>query len=48
MLPAKSVSGFYFPTEVSFYSCRLCPRKRCESRKAKYDEKLAAKYGIKN
>jgi hypothetical protein len=48
MLPAKSVSGFYFPTEVSFYSCQLCPRKRCESRKAKYDEKLAAKYRIKN
>jgi len=48
MMPAKSVSGFYFPTEVSFYSCQLCPRKRCESRKAKYDEKQADKYGIKN
>ena len=48
MLPAKSVSGFYFPTEVSFYSCQLCPRKRCESRKAKYDEMLAEKYGIEN
>ena len=48
MIPAKSISGFYFPTEVSFYSCQLCPRKRCESRKAKYDETLADKYGIKN
>jgi len=47
MIPAKSISGFYFPTEVSFYSCQLCPRKRCESRKAKYDEMLAGEYGIK-
>jgi hypothetical protein len=48
MLPAKSVSGIYFPTEVSFYSCQLCPRKRCESRKAKYDKTLAGDYGIEN
>ena len=48
MLPAKSISGFYFPTEVSFYSCQLCPRKRCESRKAKYDESLTEKYGIEH
>ena len=48
MIPAKSISGFYFPTEVSFFSCQLCPRKRCESRKAKYDETLAGEYGIKN
>ena len=47
MIPAKSISGFYFPTEVSFYSCQLCPRKRCESRKAKFDETLADEYGVK-
>ena len=47
MLPAKSISGVYFPAEVSFISCQLCPRKRCESRKAKYDEKLAGEYGTK-
>ena len=47
MLPAKSVSGIYFPTETSFFSCQLCPRERCDSRKAKYSEKLAAEYGIK-
>jgi len=47
MLPAKSISGIYFPTEVSFFSCQLCPRERCESRKAKYDPKLAREYGIK-
>ncbi|UCD78284.1 MAG: hypothetical protein JSW26_23185 [Desulfobacterales bacterium] len=47
MLPAKSVSGIYFPTETSFFSCQLCPRERCDSRKAKYNEKLAREYGIK-
>ena len=47
MLPAKSISGLYFPTEVSFFSCQLCPRERCESRKAKYDPQLAQEYGIK-
>jgi len=47
MIPAKSVSGIYFPTEISFYSCQLCPRERCESRKAKYDEKLAGEYGVR-
>ena len=47
MLPAKSISGIYFPTEVSFFSCQLCPRERCESRKAKYSPKLAEEYGIK-
>jgi hypothetical protein len=47
MLPAKSISGIYFPTEVSFFSCQLCPRERCESRKATYDPGLAQEYGIK-
>ena len=47
MLPAKSISGLYFPTEVSFFSCQLCPRERCESRKAKFSPKLAEEYGIK-
>jgi hypothetical protein len=47
MLPAKSVSGIYFPTETTFFSCQLCPREHCDSRKAKYDEKLARDYGIK-
>lgn len=48
MLPAKSVSGIYFPTGTSFFSCQLCPREHCESRKAKYSEKKAKEFGIKN
>ena len=46
MIPSKSLSGIYFPTEIAFYSCQLCPRKRCPSRKASYDETLAREYGI--
>lgn len=46
MLPRKSVSGIYFPSESSFFSCRLCPRERCESRKARYDDALVKEYGI--
>lgn len=46
MLPKKSVSGICFPTEISFFSCQLCPRERCDSRKAAYSDKLAQEYGI--
>lgn len=46
MIPRKSVSGIYFPTKTTFYSCQLCPRKRCEGRKAAYNEELARKYGV--
>ena len=46
MLPAKSLSGIYFPTEVSFFSCQLCPREKCPGRKSAYDNKLAQEYGI--
>jgi hypothetical protein len=48
MIPRKSVSGIYFPTETSFFSCQLCPRERCEGRKAKYNEQMAREYGILN
>lgn len=46
MLPAKSISGICFPTEVSFFSCQLCPRAKCPGRKAAYDNNLAKEYGI--
>ena len=46
MLPAKSISGIYFPTEVSFFSCQLCPRDNCPGRKAAYDNNLVKEYGI--
>ena len=46
MIPTKSVSGIYFQTEVSFFSCQLCQRGKCPGRKARYNEDLARKYGI--
>jgi hypothetical protein len=46
MIPAKSLSGIFFPTEIPFYSCQLCSRENCPSRKAKYNENLAIEYGI--
>jgi hypothetical protein len=40
MLPMKSISGIYFPTERSFASCQLCPRDDCPGRSAPYDPSL--------
>ena len=44
MVPVKSVSGIYFPTEIKFESCQLCPREKCIGRKAPYDPERAKKY----
>jgi len=46
MIPGKSVSGIYFPREVRFYSCQLCARRGCMTRKASYDKKLATEYEL--
>ena len=47
MLPLKSLSGIYFPTEVTFESCQLCPRAVCSGRRAPYDPGLVEKYAKK-
>jgi len=44
MIPKKSESGIFFPTQVKFYSCQLCPRENCKGRAAPYDENLAESY----
>jgi len=46
MLPVKSVSGIFFPTEVRFENCQLCNRRVCIGRKAPYDPELVARYGV--
>ncbi|MBW1680656.1 MAG: vitamin B12 dependent methionine synthase [Deltaproteobacteria bacterium] len=46
MLPRKSLSGLYFPTEIPFYSCQLCPRKSCPGRRAPFDPEVARAYDI--
>jgi hypothetical protein len=43
MLPIKSVSGIWFPTEESFESCGLCPRENCRGRRAAYNQDLYAR-----
>ena len=48
MIPRKSISGIYFATEAGFYSCQLCPRKKCPARKAAYDKTLRATYGLED
>lgn len=40
MVPIKSVSGIFFPTEISFESCQLCPREVCPRRRIPYDKNL--------
>ncbi len=47
MIPRKSISGIFFPSEEGFSSCRLCDRKSCQGRKTPYDEALASKYAAK-
>ncbi|MHB8054529.1 MAG: vitamin B12 dependent-methionine synthase activation domain-containing protein [Candidatus Aminicenantales bacterium] len=37
MLPRKSVSGVFFPSAETFYSCRLCAREACPGRKAPHN-----------
>ncbi len=44
MLPLKSVSGIYFPTEKKFESCQLCPLDDCFRRRAPHDIALAQEY----
>jgi hypothetical protein len=44
MIPLKSASGIYFPTEIKFESCQLCPRATCVGRRAPYDPALLKKY----
>lgn len=46
MLPRKSISGIYFPSETTFFSCQLCPREHCDGRKARYDPEKARDYGV--
>jgi len=47
MIPRKSESGIYFPTEVKFTSCQICSRERCKERHAPYDKELAESYRSK-
>jgi len=47
MLPRKSISGIFFPSEEGFTSCQLCDRDTCPARRVPYDEILAVSYETK-
>lgn len=36
MVPRKSISGIFFPSEEGFMACQHCERERCPGRKAPY------------
>ena len=40
MLPIKSVSGIWFPSQTTYENCQLCPREKCPGRRAPYDRDL--------
>src|SRR5512136_1704823 len=44
MVPRKSISGIFFPSEEGFSSCQLCDRDKCSGRRIPFDAALAAKY----
>lgn len=41
MVPNKTVSGLFFPTEVPFESCQLCTRADCPRRRAPYQGEVS-------
>lgn len=40
MIPNKSVSGLFFPSETGFQTCQLCHREKCPGRRAPFDPHL--------
>ncbi len=46
MLPRKSISGIFFPAEETFTSCRLCPRPKCQGRKAAFEPEARRSFGL--
>ena len=40
MVPAKSISGIRYATEITYENCQLCSRENCPNRRAPYDPLL--------
>lgn len=40
MIPEKSLSGVFFPTETDYVNCKLCNREICKNRRSEYDKEL--------
>jgi hypothetical protein len=43
MVPNKSVSGIFYPSNSGFESCQLCRQERCSHRRAQFDPALWAR-----
>lgn len=43
IVPVKSVSGVFFPSQTHYENCQLCPRETCPGRRAPYDAELYAR-----
>ena len=43
MVPTKSTSGLYFPSETGYSNCALCTRENCVGRRAAFDKELYAR-----
>ncbi len=41
MIPRKSISGLFFPSEETFVSCQLCSRAKCPGRKTAFKGSLS-------
>ena len=42
MIPVKSTSGLFFPSEKEYVNCALCGRENCPGRRAAFDRELYA------
>ena len=43
MIPIKSTSGLFFPSETEYINCALCNRENCAGRRVEFDRELYGK-----
>jgi hypothetical protein len=48
MVPIKTISGLFFPSEAGFESCELCSREKCMGRRAAFDPRQVELFGVEN
>jgi len=45
MVPVKSTSGLFFPSDKEYVNCALCSRERCPGRRVEFDRELYSQIG---
>lgn len=48
MVPIKTISGLFFPSEAGFESCELCSREKCMGRRAAFNLRQVELFGVEN